>query len=221
MNIFYLDKSPSRAAQAQCDKHVVKMVLETAQLLSSVQHILDGPVKDDVYRLTHKNHPCSVWARSSKTNYDWLCLHGFSLCHEYSHRYGKIHKSLKIIEKCFDNPPKFEHNDFTEPPQAMPEEYKKRCAVEAYRDYYRIEKANTIQMQWTKQDIPEWWLILMEIIVTVNSHKYGIETFRMTFEKGKGYRVIEADVAKVINAGYPVGDVISSSWKLVKKKIKK
>lgn len=156
INIFYLDKNSTQAAKWQSDKHVVKMCLETAQILSGVQHVLNGPVKNEVYRLTHRNHPSCVWARSSKGNYDWLCVHGLALCDEYKARYGKTHKSREIIEKCFDNAPIFDYNEFTEPPQAMPEKYRGDDSVTAYRRYYNEEKRNTIQMTW-KLNKPDWW----------------------------------------------------------------
>ena len=73
MNIFYLDRDPHEAARLQCDKHVVKMILETAQLLSTAHNELDGG--QIAYKTTHKNHPSAVWARKSLDNYLWLYRH--------------------------------------------------------------------------------------------------------------------------------------------------
>ena len=84
MNIFVLDYNPKRAAQMQCDKHVVKMPLETAQILCSAFEPGTAP-----YKRTHYNHPCSVWGRESKVNYKWLIEHGLALSDEYTYRYGK------------------------------------------------------------------------------------------------------------------------------------
>ena len=92
MNIFILDQDPVKSAQFQCNKHVVKMCLETAQLLCSVFPSGLAP-----YKRTHYNHPCAKWARDSWCNYMWLISHGHALCNEYEYRYNKIHKCQEII----------------------------------------------------------------------------------------------------------------------------
>ena len=88
MNIFYLHSDPVVAAQKQYNKHVVKMILESAQLLCSAHHMLDSEI-DVPYKLTHKNHPSAVWTRQSKQNYAWLYFHMLALGDEYTKRYGK------------------------------------------------------------------------------------------------------------------------------------
>ena len=98
MNIFVLDYNPTRAAKMQCDKHVVKMALETAQLLCTA-----FPGGTAPYKLTHFNHPCAIWCRESLKNYNWLIDHGIALCDEYQHRYGKTHKSKEVILWCKRN----------------------------------------------------------------------------------------------------------------------
>ena len=92
MNIFVLHTDPEKAATMMCDKHVIKMVLETAQMLCTIAHGMgyDGAP----YRSTHKNHPCTVWAAKTSSNWSWLLRHGFALCDEYTKRYGKNHKSI-------------------------------------------------------------------------------------------------------------------------------
>ena len=96
MNIFVLDECPIISAQMQCDKHVVKMPLETAQMLCSVWHRYG--LGDKVpYREAHKNHPCTLWAGDSAENYEWLWHHGMELCFEYTRRYNKIHKCQQVI----------------------------------------------------------------------------------------------------------------------------
>ena len=104
MNIFVLDKDPKKCAEYHNDKHVVKMILETAQLLCGVHHMAESKL-DIPYRLSHKNHPCSIWARECIENYVWLCDLGMELCKEYTYRYGKRHKSQDIIEWCITNHP--------------------------------------------------------------------------------------------------------------------
>jgi hypothetical protein len=146
MNVFYLDPDPKLAASMQCDRHVVKMILESAQLLSTAHRLLDGDEWADshsLYKVTHKNHPSAVWARSSSDNYKWLYRHFLGLCDEYNYRYGKIHLSeTKLSDPLWFTPTNIDHNPgFTAPPQCMPDEYKNDCTVEAYRSYYRLDKS--------------------------------------------------------------------------------
>lgn len=151
MNIFVLDKNPRIAAQMACDKHVIKMILETAQMLCTVAWRQDIPAH---YRSTHKNHPCTLWASKSQGNWDWLIKHGLALCAEYTKRYGKIHKSQRIIEHCSKFALKFDRREQTPFAQAMPPQYRHECAVTAYRAYYHGEKASFAT--W-KTDKPKWW----------------------------------------------------------------
>lgn len=152
MNVFVLDIDTTKCAEYHNDKHCVKMILETAQLLCGV-HWLCGVQAP--YKLTHKNHPCSIWARQSMANYNWLLNLGLALCKEYSYRYGKTHKCEAVISWCRSNTPNIPQNTLTEFPQAMPEQYKSESAVTAYRNYYLGEKVSFCR--WTKRDIPEWF----------------------------------------------------------------
>lgn len=136
MNIFYLDKSPIRAAQMQCDQHVVKMILESAQLLSTAHHELDG--FSPAYKPTHKNHPSAVWARSSLSHYRWLYSHMIALGVEYTRRYGKVHLTIqKHAETLSRAPEAIPDLGFTEPPQCMPDECKRHYAMHGYQVYYK------------------------------------------------------------------------------------
>ena len=110
MNIFILDTNPRKCAEYHNDKHVVKMILETAQLLCGV-HWITQSTYEIPYKLSHKNHPCSIWARECIENYNWLCELGIELCEEYTYRYGKRHKSQDIIEWCIAHPPKIRINN--------------------------------------------------------------------------------------------------------------
>lgn len=136
MNIFYLDQSPTRAAQMQCDQHVVKMILESAQLLSTAHHELDGT--SPAYKPTHKNHPSAVWARSSANHYRWLYEHMIALGREYTRRFGKVHLTIqKHAETLIRAPIAIRELGFTEPPQCMPDECKRPTAIEGYKIYYK------------------------------------------------------------------------------------
>jgi hypothetical protein len=151
MNIFYLDQDPETCAQYHCDKHVVKMILETAQLLCATQWLCGNEAQ---YRLTHKNHPSTIWTRQSIHNYRWLCELGIQLGLEYTLRYGKIHKSQAVVEWCRDNEPLLPDIPFTNPPQAMPDYCKLDDTVLAYRKYYINEKSGFAKWKTTT---PEWF----------------------------------------------------------------
>lgn len=149
MNIFCLDRDPAIAAQSLCDKHTVKMVLETAQLLCAAVRIMGVEYG---YKITHQNHPCSKWTRATNGNFNWLRLLGIEIAKEYSYRYGKVHKCESIITNVPTGiMPKGELTPFI---QAMPEEFKYKDPVQAYRNYYRGAKANLLV--YTKREPPEW-----------------------------------------------------------------
>ena len=142
MNIFYLHRDPKKAARYQYNKHVVKMILESAQMLCTAHHHYDEDT-DVPYKKAHYNHPSTKWVRQSDEHYDWLYNHMLELGNEYTKRYGKEHLS---ITKCnwvlWERPYGIPSNGFTQPPQAMPDEYKDPCSVQAYWNYYIGDKFN-------------------------------------------------------------------------------
>lgn len=181
MNIFYLHYDTKICAREHCDKHVVKMIVEYAQLLSTAHRILDGNQyfdksknnrrihrwKLDEYR-EHKlyhavswNHPSAIWARAEFSHYQWLWNLASDLCQEYRHRYGgvndKQHKSSLVIQKLSFAPDNIPRTGlFSEPPQAMPEECKvPGDSITAYQNYYRIHKRRFAK--WTNREIPQWF----------------------------------------------------------------
>lgn len=156
MNIFFLDWDLKKCAQYHCDKHVVKMILETAQLLCGVHHMTPQVTTQVPYKLSHKNHPCSIWARESLSNYLTLCELGLELCKEYTYRYGKRHKSQDVIEWCLSNKPQILDLGLTEPPKAMPDEYKTSNLIDSYRNYYRQGKNEIVS--WKNREIPKWFV---------------------------------------------------------------
>jgi hypothetical protein len=131
MNIFVLNEDPIQAAKDQCDKHVVKMILETAQMLSTTQRWFyedDYCNRVGYYKIAHINHPCTIWARTDASNYQWLYEHFVALCDEYTKRYGKVHLTdTKLRDKLSYIPgdmPSSYPNKTTPFAQAMPDEYK-------------------------------------------------------------------------------------------------
>ncbi len=153
MNIFVIDEDPKEAAKMLCDKHVVKMILETAQMLCTAASKLGY---NPPYKATHKSHPCTIWVGESLSNWNWLVEHGMSMCEEYTKRYGKVHKSQSVIEWCRDSgvSPKSDLG-LTPFKLAMPEKYKCDDAVKSYRKYYQGEKSRFAK--WSKTPEPEWW----------------------------------------------------------------
>lgn len=141
MNIFILSKSRRRRASYLADKHVVKMILENDR-----EFLL--------YKATHVNHPCAIWVRA---NYKWMYKNFLATCQEYTFRYSKIHKCERLLSSTLCEIPKNipQSESITEPPQCVPDQYKSKCVVEAYRNYYRIDKKHLAK--WTKRKTPHWW----------------------------------------------------------------
>lgn len=145
INIFVLDYNPVLAAQYQADKHVIKQTLETAQILST---IAGGP-----YKPTHANHPCTLWAKANRTNFNWLVMHGLSLCEEYTRRYAKRHKCQSVIDSLANRSLDFPVG-ISEFVQCMPDQYRDSDPVRAYRKYYHSKA----EFATWKTKPPYWWM---------------------------------------------------------------
>ncbi len=156
MNIFALDRDTKVCAQYHVDKHCVKMILETTQLLNNAL-IIHDKFYQPVYRQTHKNHPASIWVSENKNNFDWLLSLGLNLCSEYTFRYKRQHKCQAILEQ-FNNlsmKDKLPSGDMTTFRLCMPEAYHTDDPIKSYRMYYRQDKAYIAK--WTNRNVPEWW----------------------------------------------------------------
>lgn len=165
MNIFALHKDPQICAEYHCDKHVVKMIVETAQMISTTfEHY--GEHKIYMLKPVFKNHPCTIWARQSYENLHWLIGLGYFLCKEYSKRYDKKHKydgefyhavmkDLHFIEKD-----RFPEQGLTQFYCAMPDDCKiifngRLQPIASYRNYYRNEKRSICK--WKLGNVPTWF----------------------------------------------------------------
>ena len=178
MNIFYLHKDPDICAEYHCDKHVLKMIIEYAQLLSTAHRMLDGEeekvlsnsgkrmvtnfkldYKRDtlIYKVAHANHPSNIWVRSSSEHYMWLWKLWHYLCVEYTNRYGKVHMTWKKLRGVLsDLPNNIDKNvGFQEPPQCMPDDCKEISAVKAYRKFYKAHKR---EFATWKNGTPTWFI---------------------------------------------------------------
>jgi len=158
MNIFVLHKNPDTAAKMMLDKHVVKMPTESMQMICAIMDFYGfrTPMKSVMF-----NHPCTIWARESADNFEWLLNHCYALCKEYTVRYGKKHRVEVYMETYADEilQTKYEIKstkgvELTPFAQAMPDKYKNDDVVKAYRDYYMGEKWKFAT--W-KTNEPEWW----------------------------------------------------------------
>lgn len=160
MNIFILDPDPKLAAQYHFDIHVGKMILESAQLLSTTHREL-GSVPEGIYRSTHKNHPSAKWLRESTSNYMWLYQLYTELHNEFMYRRGKGHNSYLNLYTSLSSPPaRLRDVGITPPLLAMPPAFKRSVrgledATEAYRDYYINGKPKSWRI-WTNRETPSW-----------------------------------------------------------------
>lgn len=157
MNIFALHSNPQVAARWHTDKHVVKMIVETAQLLSTAHRILDkdmlSPIKDAMlYKKTHWNHPCAIWVRESVSNYAYAYRLLVELLQEFEYRYRHPHKTKLLLDYLKYPPINMPSFDLTPFAQAMPDEFKDRDSIVAYRKYYNDGKAHL--HAWTGRPVP-------------------------------------------------------------------
>jgi hypothetical protein len=176
MNIFYLHNDPETCAIEHVDKHVVKMILEYAQLLSTAHRVLDGTEYTDytknnrkikrwrmqkdsmervLYKATHVNHPSAVWCRQSADNYKWLYDLWRELMKEYTFRYGKHHECEKLISVLENVPKNIGDGGFTEPTPAMPDDYIiENDSIASYHKYYKQDKKR--MFSWKNREVPAW-----------------------------------------------------------------
>lgn len=153
MNIFILDLDVGKCARYHCDKHVVKMILESAQILCTAAN-LSGMCTP--YRSTHTKHPCVKWATKSIQNWRWLRKLAAALNQEFKYRFDRRHDhaSFKIIKKLKE--PLLPDIGLTTFAQAMPDIYKvKNDAVQAYRNYYVGMKQPIAT--WKRRRVPKWF----------------------------------------------------------------
>jgi len=139
----------------QCDQHIIKMPIETAQMLSEGHLLLDNATHDGLCKSFNPKHPCSLWSYASRSNYIWLFELFEELCAEYEYRYGKVHNTYLERREALENPPKnLSDIGLTDFAQAMPEAYKCDDAVQAYHVFYLCDKTFA---KWTRRPPPDWW----------------------------------------------------------------
>lgn len=177
MNIFYLSNDPVACAQQHVDKHVVKMILEYGQIMSTSHRVLDGTPYTDktknnrkiqrwllpdereqiIWKASHVNHISNIWVRSSSAHYEWLYALWLALQEEYTTRYGKIHSAHRMkewLKSLPNNIPKL--GWLSDPTPAMPDQYKVPDVIESYRNYYRGDKRSFAK--WKNRAAPSWFV---------------------------------------------------------------
>ena len=176
MNIFYLHEDPIQNAKWHIDKHIVKMPIEYAQLMSTAHRLLDGEMylgktaigrnikrwklhderEDILYKASHINHPSAIWVRESIENYFQMYKLYMAVLAEFTNRYGKVHGSSKPSIALIRPPSNIPMVKGTQLPQCMPEMCKvKNNPILAYRNYYIVEKNSFAS--WKNREIPEWF----------------------------------------------------------------
>ena len=184
MNIFILSECPIEAAQLQCDKHINKMVVESAQMLSTAHRMIDGHVEklpsksgkrlvshyihpnselDNIlYKAVHHYHPCTTWTMQTSSNYEWHYQHFVALAQEFTYRYEKQHRSYILLKDVLKNSPKnIPIGPQTDWPLAMkdfPECMFMGEAVRSYRAFYQT-KQERFKMVWSKRPVPDWFKV--------------------------------------------------------------
>lgn len=177
MNIFYLHNDPTECAKQHNDKHVVKMILEYGQLMSTAHRVLDGTsyyaktannrniqrwlLSDEresvLWKASHINHPSGIWTRQTSSNYLWLFSLWMNLLEEYTHRYSKHHSAERMINYFKNCPYNIPLGQFTEPTPAMPDKYKViGDSIISYKNYYLGDKQHLAS--WKKRDVPIWYV---------------------------------------------------------------
>jgi hypothetical protein len=162
MNIFILDSDKQNCAKYHCDKHIVKMPLEMAQMVSflhydkSIYRTTDSCVMG--YSKTHDKHPCTLWLKESLSNLVYGCELGIELVNEYRYRYNSVkhERSLNIFTHTLKNLPEMQDLGLTPFALAMPQEYRLTDAVESYRTYYKSEKSQFLK--YSNRETPYWLL---------------------------------------------------------------
>ena len=177
MNIFYVNSDPEVAARSMVDRHVVKMILETAQLLSTAHRVIDGEeyvgqtqtgrkakrwrlsgnADAIMYAATHINHPSAVWVRENSANYNWLYDHLLALGREYTHRYGRTHLTIDKLKDILEDAPENieQSNVMTKMPSCMDKQYIVSAdPIINYRNYYNYGKTDLLR--WSNRPPPQW-----------------------------------------------------------------
>ena len=163
MNRFLINYSPELCARDMCDKHVVKMPLEEAQMLCTTVrlHAPEYAEEAGLYRAVHQKHPCTIWAGQTRANYLYSLDMFREMCREYTHRYGKVHASWRLYDALVDAAQYVPDGNITPHPECFSEHTDLKSGrpwpIQSYRKFY-MTKQKRFKMVWTKRDMPEWFV---------------------------------------------------------------
>lgn len=162
VNLFASDADPTESARALADRHVVKMTVETAQILWAALHLAaPGRMPPGGYRPTHLGHPCVRWAAATRANFEWAVAHGFALSAEYGHRYGRWHASWTALMGAAAMGDSIHDGDLTPFALAMDDDL--RDASDPHGSYRRCLSrkygAWGPMARWTRRGPPSWWSV--------------------------------------------------------------
>ena len=197
MNRFIIEASPEACAMSLCNSHVVKMVLEEGQMLSTVHRVVDGKEitgktksgrnqkqwvlpdrrEKTLYKACHVNHPCTIWARETTANYKWAVDFFEAVSKEYTWRYEKNHATHFKLSRFLKNPPNnidrsLELTPFPLAMGAAPHCIDEENPIQSYRDYYWSKREN-FDMVWTKREKPSWFKSTKRFRMAELAHSYG------------------------------------------------
>ena len=164
MNVFYTNDCPIQTANEHCYVHVVKMLTEHCQMLTTAHHLVDGTTLD--WKPTHPDHPSTVWIRSSKAHYDWVVQCSLRLAEIYKEHSGKVHKSAIYLQKLLKAPRNISNKSFVAPPVAAEDKFKAMAiwhdVPTAYQAYLNSKFAEwacrekPIRVEWGNRGSPAW-----------------------------------------------------------------
>ena len=163
MNRFLINYSPELCARDMCDKHVVKMPLEEAQMLCTTVrlHAPEYAEEAGLYRAVHQKHPCTIWAGQTRANYLYSLDMFREMCREYTYRYGKVHASWRLYDALVDAAQYVPDGNITPHPECFSEHTDLKSGrpwpIQSYRKFY-MTKQKRFKMVWTKRDMPEWFV---------------------------------------------------------------
>jgi hypothetical protein len=166
MNIFRVNNDPYQASKDLCSKHIVKMTLESCQLLSTALHSV-GCTDSRLYKATHLNHPSNIWTRTNRSNYLWLCYHLDGLLKEYTKRFGKHHKCEPMYEMFLNYAHLIVAGQETPLLLAMPKQFHTNNPVFSYRVYYAAAKHHLVESD-KRASPPSWWLDFRKYVTDNN-----------------------------------------------------
>jgi hypothetical protein len=162
VNIFFLSDCPEKSAKLLCNRHKVRMPLESAGMLAFAFPEGETPIPN-LRSNRHHKHPASVWARQSKSNFEWLLIHALTQAEDYKKHYKREHASEKHIHWFKNNYhkisfPRAELTSFSRCFSSFKEylDNTESNTIKAYQSFYWLDK-KTFAKWPSLEEIPDFW----------------------------------------------------------------